>query len=79
MAEYTPAVGNYPYFRPNGAIASTLSPDGKTLAVMTSGYNTLDDFNGNLVGTGAEFVILYDVSTPGAPVKKQALVNLTAM
>ena len=73
LPEYTAAIGNYPYFHPNGAIASTLSPDGKTLAVMTSGYNVLDDANANLVGTGAEFVILYDVSNPRAPVQTQTL------
>jgi len=73
IPEYTPAVGNYPYFHPDGAIASTLSPDGKTLAVMTSGYNTLNDQSGNLLGTGAEFVILYDVTNPRNPVKKQTL------
>ncbi len=73
LPEYTPAIGNYPYFHPNGAIASTLSPDGKTLAVMTSGYNVLDDANANLVGTGAEFVILYDVSNARAPVQTQTL------
>jgi len=71
--EYTPAVGNYPYFHPDGAIASTLSPDGKTLAVMTSGYNVLDDQNAKLVGNGAEFVILYDVTNPRAPVQTQTL------
>ncbi|MFL5254522.1 MAG: WD40 repeat domain-containing protein, partial [Rhodopila sp.] len=73
IREYTPSVGNYPNFHPDGAIASTLSPDGKTLAVMTSGYNTLDDKQGNLLGNGAEFVILYDVSSPRAPAKKQTL------
>jgi len=73
LPEYTPAIANYPYFHPNGAIASTLSPDGKTLAVMTSGYNVLDDASAKLVGTGAEFVILYDVSNPRAPVQKQTL------
>jgi len=73
LPEYTPAIGNYPYFHPNGAIASTLSPDGKTLAVMTSGYNVLDDAAAKLVGTGAEFVILYDLSNPRAPVQKQTL------
>ena len=73
IAEYTSAVGNYPHFRPDGAIASTLSPDGKTLAVMTSGYNTLNDASGNLLGSGAEFIILYDVSNPRHPVQKQTL------
>ena len=71
--EYTPAIGNYPYFHPNGAIASTLSPDGKTLAVMTSGYNVLDNAKANLIGTGAEFIILYDVTNPRVPVQTQTL------
>ncbi len=71
--EYTPAVANYPYFKPDGAIASTLSPNGKILAVMTSGYNVLDDIDANLVGTGAEFIILYDVTHPATPVKIQTL------
>ncbi len=73
LPEYTASIGNYPNFHPNGAIASTLSPDGKTLAVMTSGYNVLDDVNAKLVGTGAEFIILYDVSNPRSPVQKQTL------
>ncbi|MBV9389394.1 MAG: beta-propeller fold lactonase family protein [Chroococcidiopsidaceae cyanobacterium CP_BM_ER_R8_30] len=71
--EYTQQVGNYPYFTPDGAISSTLSPDGKTLAVVTSGYNTLDNPQGNLLGTGAEFVVLFDVSNPRSPVMKQTL------
>lgn len=71
--EYTSAIANYPYFKPDGAIASTLSPDGRTLAVMTSGYNVLDDVNANLVGNGAEFIVLYDVSKPRAPVMIQTL------
>jgi len=73
LPEYTSAIGNYPFFHPNGAIASTLSPDGKTLAVVTTGYNVLDDASAKLVGTGAEFVILYDVSNPRTPVQKQTL------
>jgi DNA-binding beta-propeller fold protein YncE len=81
IVEYTSAVGNYPNFEPNGAIASTLSPDGTTLAVMTSGYNTLNDVNGDLLGTpkgsgitpGSEFIVLYNVTTPGSPVMIQTL------
>jgi YVTN family beta-propeller protein len=81
IVEYTSAVGNYPNFEPDGAIASTLSPDGKTLAVMTSGYNTLNNASGDLLPTpngsgikpGSEFIVLYDVSTPGSPVMKQTL------
>ena len=71
--EYTAAVGNYPFFHPDGIIASTLSPDGKTLAVMTAGYNVLDDAKADLVGNGAEFIALYDISKPGKPVLTQTL------
>ncbi len=71
--EYTAAIGNYPFFHPGGIIASAFSPDRKTLAVVTSGYNVLDDANANLVGNGAEFVALYDVSNPRVPVLTQTL------
>ncbi len=81
IAEYTSAVANYPNFKPDGAIASTLSPDGTTLAVMTSGYNTLNNASGDLLPTpkgsgitpGSEFIVLYNVTTPGSPVMIQTL------
>jgi DNA-binding beta-propeller fold protein YncE len=81
IVEYTSAVGNYPNFKPDGAIASTLSPDGTTLAVMTSGYNTLNNASGDLLPTpkgsgitpGSEFIVLYNVTTPGSPVMIQTL------
>lgn len=81
IVEYTSAVGNYPNFEPDGAIASALSPDGTTLAVMTSGYNTLNNSSGDLLGTpkgsgitpGSEFIVLYNVTTPGSPVMIQTL------
>jgi len=64
----------YPSFRPNGAIATVRSPDGKTLLVMTSGYNTLDDAQGHLAATAnSEYIFVFDVSNPRAPVQRQVL------
>ncbi len=71
----------YANFRPDGAIASALSPDGGTLLVVTSGYNTLNDPAGNLlspsngdsVDGASEYIFAYDVTTPTAPVLKAIL------
>jgi YVTN family beta-propeller protein len=69
-----PNLAQYPLFRPDGAIATALSPNGKTLLVMTSGYNTLNDAQGNLAATGsAEYIFVFDVTNPRAPVQKQVL------
>ena len=71
----------YSNFRPDGAIASALSPDGSTLLVMTSGYNTLNDPNGNLlspssgdtVDGASEYIFVYDVTTATKPQMKAIL------
>ena len=69
-----PNLSDYPNFRPDGAIATALSPDGKTLLVMTSGYNTLNDSQGNLAADGnAEYIFVFDVTNPRTPVQKQIL------
>lgn len=55
------------------AQSEALSPDGKTLLVLTSGYNYVVDGKGNfLPDQSTQFVFVYDVS--GArPVQKQVL------
>jgi DNA-binding beta-propeller fold protein YncE len=71
----------YNTFRPDGAIASALSPDGSTLLVMTSGYNTLNDPSGNLlspssgdsVDGASEYIFVYDVTTAAKPKVKAIL------
>ena len=64
----------YPSFRPDGAIATALSPDGQTLLIMTSGYNTLFDAQGKLAETArSEYIFVYDVSNPRSPKTKQVL------
>ncbi len=71
----------YDRFRPDGAIASAVSPDGSTLLVMTSGYNTLNDQNGNLlspsngdsVDGASEYIFVYDITTANKPKIKAVL------
>jgi DNA-binding beta-propeller fold protein YncE len=71
----------YNFFRPDGAISSALSPDGSTLLVVTSGYNTLNDPSGNLlspsngdtVDGASEYIFVYDVTTATKPKLKAVL------
>jgi DNA-binding beta-propeller fold protein YncE len=65
-----------PTVGPDGAIQSALNPaDGKTLVVMTSGYNTYDTTTGatapakynNVVGP--EYIFVFDTTNPQAPVR----------
>ncbi|GAC1413496.1 MAG: alkaline phosphatase family protein [Burkholderiaceae bacterium] len=69
-----PGLAAHPDHTVSQAISEALSPDGKTLAVLTTGYNKFSD-----PATGkpaadlqSEFVFLYDVSS-GTPVQKQVL------
>ena len=69
-----PNLPDFPNFRPDGAIATALSPDGKTLLIMTSGYNTLDDAQGGLAADGAaEYIFVFNVTNPRQPVQTQVL------
>ncbi len=44
-------------------MTTATSPDGKTLLVLTSGYNLLNDASGaNLTAAGNEYVFIYDIS-----------------
>jgi DNA-binding beta-propeller fold protein YncE len=50
------------------AVATAVSPDGKTLLILTSGYNR----NELSPGGSNEYVFVFDIST-GTPVKRQVL------
>src|SRR5262249_53449136 len=53
----------YPSFVAGEAVKSALSPDGKTLAILCAGQNSLDDSRGEIdVANSTQFVFLYDVS-----------------
>ena len=57
----------------NGAAAVAVSPDGKWLAVLTSGYNTFADAEGKVTpALSAEYLLLFDITGP-QPRQLQAL------
>jgi DNA-binding beta-propeller fold protein YncE len=65
-----------PVVGPDGAIQSALNPaDGKTLVVMTSGYNTYDTATGASAPasyngvSGPEYIFVFDTTNPAAPVR----------
>ena len=68
-----PNLPTLPNFVASMGVTSRLSPDGKTLLVVTAGYNQNFDANGNIEpDTSNEYVFVYDVSSP-TPRQVQAL------
>jgi YVTN family beta-propeller protein len=67
-----PGLANYPNFVAGEAVKVVVSPDGKTLAILTAGMNSLYDSTGNVDTTAStQFLFLYDIS--GANKKNPAL------
>ena len=86
-----PGLANYPNFVAGQAVKAVVSPDGRTLAILTAGMNSLyypnigDPSTNPTVGTvdktaSTQFLFLYDIS--GAkktkPVLKQVIQQLNA-
>lgn len=70
----TVALPDYPNYSPDSAETTAVSPDGKTLLILTSGYNLNLGSNGNFQPQdSSEYVFVYDISSPHAPVKKQVV------
>ncbi len=59
-----------PNFNAGQAVSTAVSPDGKTLLVLTSGYNVFAGTDGKLLLD--EYVFVFDISQ-GAPVQTQAV------
>ena len=54
-----PGLANYPNYVVGQAVATTLSPDGKTLLILTSGYNLNNDASGHFDPAGSnEYVFI---------------------
>jgi DNA-binding beta-propeller fold protein YncE len=68
-----PGLKDYPDFTAGQAAAMALSPDGRTLLILTSGFNRnyLAD-NAFAPGASDEYVFVYDVSGP-RPIQRQAV------
>jgi len=68
-----PELPAHPAFRAGNAVTTSISPDGRTLLVLTSGFNKMSDANGNEDPAGGdEFVFVYDLAQ-GKPRKTQVL------
>lgn len=68
-----PDLPSRPDYLAGQAVATSLSPDGKTLLILTSGYNRMNGPDGKrLPEESNEYVFVYDVSN-GQPVKRQVI------
>lgn len=71
-----PGLANYPNFVAGEAVKAVVSPDGRTLAILTAGMNSLYDANGNVDrAASTQFLFLYDTSGANktSPVLKQVI------
>src|SRR5215813_3746380 len=69
-----PHVASAPNYTVGQAVSTAVSPDGKTLLILTSGFNLNANASGTAVdpATSTEFVFVFDIST-GAPNQRQAI------
>lgn len=68
-----PALPDFPDFVAGQAISTTLSPDGHTLLILTSGYNLNEGPDGkNVPDASQEYVFVYDISGK-MPAQRQVL------
>lgn len=76
QADYTPLnphLAAFPSFVANQAANMAESPGGRTLLVLTSGFNQLDDAAGNVIPSASnQYVFVFDIAG-GAPVERQVL------
>ncbi|HYL13362.1 MAG TPA: hypothetical protein VEV41_10005 [Terriglobales bacterium] len=70
----TVALPDYPNYSPDSAETTAISPDGKTLLILTSGFNLNLDSNGSFQpADSGEYIFVYDISSPSLPVRTQIL------
>src|SRR5579871_3883627 len=61
--QMNPHLKNFPDYTVGQAMSEVLSPDGKTLLILTSGYNVLNKPDGDQDPSASnEYVFVYDVS-----------------
>src|SRR5437660_558777 len=76
-----PGLTNYPNFVAGEAVKEVVSPDGKNLAILTAGMNSLYDSTGTVdTAASTQFLFLYDISGVNKtnPVLKQVIQQLNA-
>ncbi len=79
-AGFTPlraGIGPHPAYLADGAAAMSLSPDKRTLLVMTSGYNRYNGADGKIVAEQSQqYIFVYSLSAKGAtPVQTLTVPN----
>jgi YVTN family beta-propeller protein len=68
-----PRQADNPQYLAGQAVTSIVSPDGKTLLVLTSGFNRVYGADGKIIpADSTQFVFVYDISQP-KPVEKQVI------
>jgi DNA-binding beta-propeller fold protein YncE len=68
-----PGLADNPQYLAGQAVTSVVSPNGKTLLILTSGYNMLNDASGHAIpADSTQFVFVYDISQH-KPVQKQVI------
>ena len=74
LQDLTVNLPDYPNRAVDGAQTTSISPDGKTLLILTSGFNKLRDATGKVQPQdSSEYVFVYDISNPSAPAKTQVV------
>jgi YVTN family beta-propeller protein len=80
--DLNPGLTKYPNFVAGEAVKAVVSPDGKTLAILTAGMNSLIDSTGLAADTAAstQFLFLYDISDANKtkPALRQVIQQLNA-
>src|SRR5258706_11186911 len=77
--DLNPGLAKYPNFVAGQAVKALVSPDGKTLAILTAGMNSLFDSTGTVdTAASTQFLFLYDISGANKtnPVLKQVIQQL---
>ncbi|HZR66880.1 MAG TPA: beta-propeller fold lactonase family protein [Terriglobales bacterium] len=68
-----PHLADNPQYLAGQAVTSIVSPDGKTLLVLTSGYNLMNSSSGSRIpADSTQFAFIYDISQ-NRPVQKQVI------
>ena len=68
-----PGLTDFPNYVAGQAVTTVVSPDHKTLLVLTSGYNLLNDSSGNTIpGDSTQFVFVFNI-TNKVPVQTQVI------
>jgi len=82
LQDLNPGLTKYPNFVAGEAVKTVVSPDDKTLAILTAGMNSLIDSTGLAADTAAstQFLFLYDISDANKtkPALRQVIQQLNA-